>query len=199
MRCLGIGKDPSSVQSPKRYLEKSVLMRRRPLRWIVIVVSICLNSCGQRTTPSEPTPISIAGTWNGTVTLTSVTDAECFAQNFTNLIGVPVTMFPVQITQSLSRVSTTMPVLFTSFSCDYSGTLADNNLTLNAESCRSLSSFLCRDGRPRDVQFVDASINGTGTDRSLTATATEVWNVFVAGTSTNVGQMTLTSRLALSR
>ena len=181
-------------------------LRYQSTRAIVLAASLASNSCGSSpTAPAAPT--SVAGAWGGTATLTGVNGGECLSPIFSDAVGHPVGVNALAIQQT--GVSVTMklsPFFPTGADCDYSGLITANAFNLVAANCGTYRSRRCEpfsgipaDQRVRDVSFVSASFSGNVSGNALSATAIETWNVYLEGTQTNVGVLTVTSRFNLSR
>lgn len=141
----------------------------------------------------------MAGTWSGTVTVNNVTGGECMRVGFPEVVGIPFQLFPITFSQTGSDLSASIPALFSGNSCTYAGTVTDNTFFLSSANCRTLSPRTCIDGPLRDVTFVNATISGRVSGNVIVATAVESWNVFLPGTPTSVGVLTLTSTFNLAR
>jgi len=57
----------------------------------------------------------------------------------------------------------------------------------------------CSNGAIRDIALLTESISGTAIGSQITGTATETWNTYLAGTTTPVGVLNLTSTFIVTR
>src|SRR5689334_2393589 len=160
---------------------------------------LCLGSCSNSSsTAPTPTPEQIAGVWTGTSGLTSVTGGECVGATFNQIIGIssPITL---SIQQSGTALTATATTQATGISCTHSGTSGMSTISLTATSCQvnSVSGIHCSNGAVRDAVLLSDAINLSLNGNALTGTESQTFNVFVSGTTTSVGSLTLSSNLAL--
>ena len=97
------------------------------------------------------------------------------------------------------NVAATFSPVFSEILCPYTGIATATGFTLAGANCVSFTPRRCEDGRVRDVSFVSATLSGTVRGNAASATQVETWNIYVAGTQTSVGPLTLTTRFNLTR
>ena len=165
---------------------------------VVLTTTACGSSPSSPATPSQP-PANVAGTWEGTLTTTSVSGGECIGQ-FWEQIPIQYGLLPFTIAQDGNSITATnLPAVFIGNACPYSGTVTANSFTLNGANCRSYTVG-CRDGRGlRDVDFVSATWTGTVAGNAASGQEVETFNVLVSGTNVNVGTLTIRSLFAITR
>ena len=174
----------------------------KPFKAIILALSLMGASCGS--SPTSPPPIvSVSGTWSGIATLAGVSGGECVATGFASVVGSSIAVDPFPISQVGDNVTMRVPLIFSAADCAYSGIATAAGFNLAAANCGRYPSRRCveipGDSPVRDISFVSATFSGTVTGNALSATAVETWNVYVAGTQTSVGPLTLTSRWNLTR
>ena len=166
---------------------------------ILFVLALAGVSCGS-SPASPPSAVSVAGTWAGTQVLTSVSGGDCFAPTYAFYVGVPFPVFPFVIAQTSDNLAMNFTLVFSSNTCPFAGVATATGFTLAASNCATFSPSLCEGSRlPRDVSFVSATFSGTVSGNTASATQIETWNVYVSGTQTSVGPLTLTTRRNLTR
>ena len=175
------------------------------MRIAVLLLSVLGDACGS--SPASVTAVeSIAGTWTGTATVVSVSGGECLAPAYLAVVGFPIGVNPFPISQTGDNVATKLTLLYPSTDCPYSGVATGPGFNLAAANCGTYLSRRCEvfsgipgDTRVRDISFVSATFAGSVAANAMTATAVETWSINAAGTQTNVGVLTLTSRFNLTR
>ena len=117
---------------------------------------------------------------------TSASGGECLGPVWTAANGEAY-HYTVPVGQTGATLTATIRVPAFLLRFTYSGTAGRNTATLTATNCvPARLQFQCADGTPRDVYLVSRSLAGTLTSAtSLQGIATESWNVFVTGTTTN--------------
>jgi hypothetical protein len=110
------------------------------------------------------------------------------------------TAFTLDVTQSGSVLTAISTAPISGLPTDYSGTAGVGTISLTAApEIEWLRGFSCPNGVRRDVQSVSDTINMSVSDNTGTVTAAQTYNVFVAGTTTKVGIMTITSTFSVAR
>src|SRR4051812_9732845 len=87
---------------------------------VVLALVVSSISCGSGPT-APPAVVTLAGTWSGTVTLVSVGGGECFAPGFVSLVGVPIGVNPIPISQTGANATMKLSLLYPSTDCTYDG------------------------------------------------------------------------------
>jgi hypothetical protein len=139
------------------------------------------------------------GVWTGVNLNMSVNGGEC--------VGVALaamadgrTAFTLDVTQSGSALTAISTAPVSGLPTNYSGTAGVGTISLTAApEVEWVRGFSCSNGLRRDVQSVSDTINMTVSDNTGTVTAAQTYNVFVAGTTTGVGTMTITSSFSVVR
>jgi len=169
-------------------------------RALLGLVTLFAISCGSNSSgPSSTSSAQIAGDWRGTVTRTSVTGGECLGPLFQATVGASSSI-TVTFTQSGSAASakvTNAPAFL-----NYTGSVTQNAVTMSGSTCIGcdLMSYPCPNSNAlRDVRIQTFAMNGTVAGNSLTGTGSTTYNVFVAGTSTQVGTLSWSDSLSLTR
>jgi hypothetical protein len=145
--------------------------------------------------------VQVAGVWRVSETYAAVTGGECLADAFAGLVGVTGTG-TLQITQNGASLTARATDDATGASCDYVGTAGTSTIALNTSSCTASDFYgaACpTGGGMRDVRLLTGGFNATVTGTSATGTGAQTYNVFVAGTSTPVGTIVVSSRLTATR
>lgn len=180
-------------------------MRRRSGWFLPVVGLACLSlQCGggdkNPTAPSTPSVVQVAGVWIGTATANSVTGGGCVGSALQVLVGV-TDSYTASINQTGSSLTATVTTQQAGTSCSYSGTAGSSTVSLNMTSCQIdvLLGVQCPNGSARDLRLVAGAVTGSVNGTSMTGTAAETWNVFLAGTSTGAGVLTLNSSFSVTR
>ncbi len=148
-----------------------------------------------------PTPVvaQAAGEWNGVDQRTSVAGGECVGATLASMGGGDTT-FALEVTQIGSALTAVSTAPVSGLPTDYTGTAGSNTISLNASSpAEGVYGFSCSDGRQRDVESVSDTINMTISRNVGAGTTAQTYSVFVAGTKSGVGTMTITSRFSVVR
>ena len=150
-----------------------------------------LASCGSN--PVQPSQSPLAGTWTGTIDLTSTTGSICSGQSLTGFSGAS-NLLIFTVSQAGDRLTT-------GGFCSYTGRLDGSQFgfTADASSCPISQNVRCEDGSLRDVRTVSASMSGTGAGNTAQGTINFVENVMAAGSATVVGTLTLNTRFNVTR
>jgi hypothetical protein len=174
-------------------------MNRLGLIGAFILATGCSDS-----TPATPTPTyaQIGGVWRGTARTNSVTGGECFASTFTALIGGSSTV-TAAITQAGAQLtSVTITDQASGGSCQYSGTVGQSAIQLTWQSCTASNVIGARcpsSGLARDIKMQSSSVSATVSGTTITGTEADLYNVFVANTSTPVGTLSINSSFTVTK
>jgi hypothetical protein len=167
-------------------------------RILLGLVLLSATSCSSGSSgPSSTSNAQIAGVWHGTSTRTSVTGGECLGAIYPVGGSVSVTMTVTQSGSSVSATLTPPPVFF-----NFTGSVTQSVVTMSGSTCLGcdLLSVQCPNSNGmRDVHIQTFAMNGAAAGNSLTGTLLATFNVFVAGTSTQVGTLSLADSLSLTR
>lgn len=187
------------------YLTRRHLNRKTPTRPHVIAFGVALLAigCGGEsgpTAPSAPQIAQVGGVWAYRDTATSVSGGECVGAALQGAVG-SVSTGTIQITQTGSSLTATATDDSTGSNCSYTGTAGSNSMALNGTFCSiaSITGIVCANGARRDIRIQTLAINATITGSSANGTTAETWNVFVSGTATGVGILTLNSSFTATR
>ena len=163
---------------------------------------VATASCGDDS-PTAPSTVQVGGVWRGTERITAVSGGECFG-TFQSMIaaGFPVREFPTSM--SITQNGANLDVTATSEeggNATYSGSAGQSTVVLTWVSCAAcnLVGATCPNGAQRDVIKQSGSVNASVAGRSMSGTEGEIYNVFVAGTQTSVGTLSLTSSFTFIR
>jgi hypothetical protein len=188
-------------------------MRATCVAALVVAVAMSGAACGgggsanpaapaPTPTPTPtPTPIvaQAAGVWTGVNQSTSVDGGECVGVALTAM-AESGTAFSLDVAQSGSALTAVSTAPISGLLTNYSGTAGAGKISLTAAySVEWLRGFACLNGLRRDVQSVSDTINMTVNDNTGVVTAAQTYNVFVAGTTTSVGTMAVTSNFSVGR
>lgn len=174
-------------------------------RLLLSITLFCLpilgNGCGGKS-PSSPSSrtVQVGGVWAVTSTLTSVTGGECLSAGFQSIVGA-VDTGTMQISQVDSSLTATFTSNISGGSSSYQGTAGASSIALNETGCSAcnLIGATCPNGARRDFRLQTGGVNATITGNSASGTAAETYNVFIAGTNSTVGVLTLNSRFSAIR
>src|SRR2546428_562148 len=121
-----------------------------------LLVTLTLGaSCSSN--PARPSAVTVAGTWSGTLVLTSASGGECIGEGVPGLVGVS-SPFMFTVAQADHRL--TMPG-----SCPYAGSVDGATFTLTADptNCPIERNVICGTGAERDLRIVSSTLSGTVT------------------------------------
>jgi hypothetical protein len=145
-------------------------------------------SCGS-SSPTAPGVMQVAGTWNGTLTLTTVSGGECVGVVYNEFVGYS-DQAAITFTQSGNSLATVFA------GCSYAGTAGSSSFTLNSTACDIPveKGLPCQPevGGARDMSVLGQAISGTVIGNDMSMTMTETDNILFAGTNSSAGTMTLT-------
>jgi hypothetical protein len=190
-------------------------MRTTWIAALVVAVALSGAGCGDEggnnpvaptpapapTPTPTPTPIvaQVAGVWTGVNVDMSVAGGECVGVALIAMVD-PSAAFTLDVAQRGSALTAVSTAQVSGLPTNYSGTAGVGTVSLTAAyAVEWVRGFSCLDGRMRDVESVTDTINMTVSDNSGTVTAAQTYNVFVAGTMTRVGTMTITSNFSVAR
>lgn len=175
--------------------------RRLVKRLLLGLVILSAMSCGSDSSGPSSTPSAeIAGVWRGTLTTNSVNDsAGCHTAFFQAATGGSgsVTMTFTQAGDAVSATQTNA-----SSSLNYTGSVAQNAVTMSGTSCSGcdLMAAQCPDSNNvRDIRVRVFTMNGTVAGNSLSGMVVANYNVFIAGTSAQVGTLSASESFTLTR
>jgi hypothetical protein len=187
------------------------VMRALGIVALVIAVAVSGAACGgggsnnpAATAPTPaptPTPIvaQAAGVWTGVNQGMSVDGGECVGVTLAAMAD-PDTPFTLDVAQSGSALTAVSTAPVSGLLTNYSGTAAAGTISLTAAyAVEWARGFSCLNGLKRDVQSLSDTINMTVSENTGMVTAAQTYNVFVAGTTTGVGTMTITSSFSVAR
>lgn len=161
--------------------------------FLAILISV---SCGGDKTPTAPTPppiVQMGGLWNYSVRPTSITGGECVGAAAQALIGLTASG-TMSITQTGTALTATATDGSTGITCAYTGTASSSSAVFNGTRCDDDAIRLrCPSGVQRDVSRVANSLDAQVSGTIASGTSVETFNVYIAGTGTNVGVMTTRS------
>ena len=161
---------------------------------LLIATLVGSVSCGKNspTGPSAPSFVQIAGLWSYSARLATVAGGECVGPLLQATIGA-VEAGTMSVTQSGGTLSARATNSSSGLTCDYNGTAGASSVTLNWTRCDVgiITGATCPNGARRDLEMISRSITATVTGNSASGTSSETWNVFIAGTRTGVGVLTL--------
>jgi hypothetical protein len=186
-------------------------MRAICIAALVVAVAVSGAACGggEGNNPVAPTPAptptpklivaQAAGVWTGVNVDMSVAGGECVGVALTAMVD-PNAAFTLDVAQSGSALTAVSTAAISGLPTNYSGTAGVGTVSLTAAyAVEWVRGFSCLNGLRRDVQSVSDTINMTVSDDSGIVTAAQTYNVFVAGTTTGVGTMTITSSFPVGR
>ena len=171
-----------------------------PLTTMMVALAACSSACGSGTaaSPTQPTTPDVAGAWHGTLRATSLA-GQC-SSGLQYIVG-GTSQFDARLTQTGSSLAGTIEL--NTGTCDVSGTLVRNRLTLSTTTCRpperTIFFFVC-DGSSSEFVVrsltLDSNVDGAVITGKYTYTddiRTPVGGP-VAGVLTENGDATMTRR-----
>jgi len=170
---------------------------------LVLALLVVASSCGD-SAPSTPTPTfaQVAGVWRGPARMNTVTGGECFASVFATLVGSTSTV-TAAITQAGAQLTSVTITDQTSGNvCQYSGSVGQSAIQLTWQSCTASNIIGARcpgSGVARDIRLQTSSVSATVSGTTITGTEADLYNVFVANTSSPVGTLNTNSSFTLTR
>jgi hypothetical protein len=178
-------------------------MKRIVAVTVVVVGTGCSDSTTTPSTPPPPKPVQVAGIWTLTETRTSVTGGECLDGSMQGTVGNVVTD-TITITQNNSSLTAVTTANLNGVSCNWTGTADTDRLVLNLSSCQTnanLFGLKCANGASRDIRISSALINliiNAG-GASYSGSKAETYNVYPAGTLSQVGTMVFNENATMSK
>jgi hypothetical protein len=180
-------------------------MRALGIAAVVLAVALSGAACGGGGSgnPAAPAPTpamaQAGGVWTGVNLSMSVAGGECVGAALA-LMADGKTAFTLDVTQNGSLLTAISTAPVSGVPTNYSGTASAGRISLTAApEAEWIRGFSCLNGVQRDVQSMSDTINMTVSDDTGTVTATQTYNVFIAGTATGVGTMTITSSFSVVR
>ena len=186
-------------------------MRAVSIAGLVVAVTLSGAACsgGGSGNPAAPTPAPgptptpivtrAEGVWTGINQSMSVDGGECVGAALA-LMADGETAFTLEVAQSGSTLTAVSTAPIPGLPTNYSGTAGAGTISLTAAySVEWVRGFPCLNGLERDVESVSDTITMTVSDDTGTVTAAQTYSVFVAGTTTRVGTMTITSSFPVNR
>ena len=180
-------------------------MRAVSIASLVVAVAVSGAACsgGGSSNPAAPAPTPAItraeGVWTGVNQSMSIAGGECVGAALA-LMADGETAFTLEVAQSGSALTAVSTAPVSGLPTHYSGTAGAGTISLTAASSLDwVRGFPCLNGLQRDVESVSDTITMTVSDNTGTVTAAQTYNVFVAGTTTGVGTMTITSSFPVGR
>ena len=173
------------------------------MRNLALLLGVLAAGCGSGgpTAPAQPQPVQAAGTWRGTMRVTSGTGEPCVASAFQSAAGISFNDYILRIQQSGVSLTATSTSVATGITCQLTGTATASSIALNMTTCDALQPrfFSCSGDVFRDARPSALTVNADIAGNSATATYVESYNVSVSNTTTSLGTATLNAQLTLSR
>lgn len=178
-----------------------------PKRLSLIALLLFAVACGSSSSsPTAPTSAAattatVNGVWTGTVTLGSVIGGECFGPAFLTGIG---TSGPISVafTQNASTLSAVWTATSGGGNFSYTGTVGQTAVSMTDTACSACNQLgaSCPNGAGlRDIKLQSGNFSGSTDGKTMSATDSKIYNVFVAGTTNAVGTLTLASTVTLTK
>jgi hypothetical protein len=174
---------------------------------VVVAVATCFAACGSSggsspTAPTQPTITQVGGVWQVTNAFTAITQSECVGQTMVAMgaIGTGDTG-SAQFSQNGSSLTAVYTSNTNGAARSYSGTAGSNTITLNFTGCNlcNVVNFQCANGELRDLVLQADGINATVSGNTMSGIEAEVYNVFLAGTTTSAGILFISARVSASK
>jgi hypothetical protein len=169
-------------------------------RSLVLMLLLVAAGCGGNSSTS-PSSAQVGGVWRGTSVISASGGGECLASTFQSLIGSS-SVVTASVTQSGSALSATVTAASGGGNCNYTGSVGQSAVVLNATGC-SASDIIgarCPNGAgARDIRLVTAGVSGTVSGNSMTGTESDTYNVLVSGTGTGLGTLLIQTNFSLTR
>ena len=173
-------------------------MKRLPFVLLILALSA---ACGSDSAPTAPSIAQIAGVWRGSVTTASVSGGECLGPTFASQIG-GTSQVSAAISQSGASISSTITSITSGSNLVYTGSVGASAVQLTFSTCSACNTIGARCPNStalRDIKIQSSSINGTVVGNGITGTESELYNVFISGTSTSLGTLTINNSFSLTR
>lgn len=128
---------------------------------LMMAALACGGGGGGGSPSAPPPPTTVSGQWNGTFTISGVNPTNhCVAQFYSQAIGVPADVRGT-LNQSGSNVTGTFVVADVQ-TCDYSGTLNGQRLSMQLVRCQTETvTVTCESGLNYQVTTRSSTIEGT--------------------------------------
>ena len=109
--------------------------------------------------------------------------------------------YTLRVQQSEASLTATSTSVATGIDCQLTGTAGASSIVLNLATCNAPQPafFSCMGNIFRDARPSALTMNLDVVGNSASATYVETYDVFVYGTSTNLGTATQTAQLTLNR
>ena len=133
---------------------------------------------------------------------TSVSGGECLAGAYDSSIGSSdkVTMTFTESGSSITAISTAQS---NGISCNWTGTADTDRFALNLSTCQSAVNAIgvkCSNGSTRDVKIASSGMNMViDANGTYSGTKADTYNVFNSGTSTQVGTLTFSYTVSMTK
>lgn len=161
----------------------------------VLLLSLLVSSCGSSSPSSPSTAPRVSGAWIGNSTLTSVSGGECVGTTLAGAIGSR-DIFSARIQQTDSDLAASLTYQGNLTSCVYKGSTSNQAISLTLASCPDgkVERFVCSNGDVRRLEIVDSRVSAQNDNRTGTGTDTTTLNVYMPGSTTPLGTVTVTSQ-----
>lgn len=182
-------------------------MRAIRIAALVVAVAVSATACsdGGGSNPAAPTPTptpivaQAAGVWTGVDQSMSVAGGECVGEALALWVNRDAA-YSLDVKQSGGYLTAVSESWLWGLPTYYSGTADSGSISLSANSSDWwVRGYSCLHGGQRDVQLVSDTIRMTVSDNAGTVTAAQTYNIFIAGTTTGVGTMVVTSSFPVGR
>ena len=168
---------------------------------LTILLAVSAAGCENSNNPASPsTTPQVAGDWNYTLRLNTVSGGECVGTLLQSAIGT-TDSGALNIVQSGSSLSATIGDPTTG-TCTYSGSVSGDSMTLNLTRCDGgsvLQSFPCLNGALRDIEYVSNAITASVAGNNANGSSVETYNIYAASTTNRLSVMTLTAAFSATR
>jgi hypothetical protein len=188
-----------------------LVMRAIRIAALVVAVAVSAIACsgGGGSNPAAPTPAptptptpvvaQAAGVWTGVDQSMSVAGGECVGEALALWVNRDAA-YSLDVKQSGGSLTAFSESWLWGLPTYYTGTADPGSISLSANSSDWwVRGYSCLHGGQRDVQLVSDTVRMTVSDNAGTVTAAQTYNVFIAGTTTGVGSMTITSSFPVLR
>jgi hypothetical protein len=145
--------------------------------------------------PSAPSDGQIAGAWAVNSILDAASGGDCVGPTLEEALPAR-DVFLTALKQSTTTLDATVTSQGNGTSCAFSG-VRGSAISLNLTSCQTdrVPAVRCRNGEVREVRLISETISASISDRtSGTGTDTSSWNVYVSGSATPLGTLTLRAK-----
>lgn len=172
-------------------------------RLFVLALMVATAACGSSDVAPTPAPTyaQAAGVYRGTAKTIATSGGECLAAAFQSAVNGTFGI-TVAVTQSGSSVSATLTEDSNGGNFTYSGAVGLTAISMTGNSCSAcnvVGASCPSSTAKRDFRIQTSSVTGSVSGGALSGTETETYNIFVSGTSTSVGVLTLTTTFSLTK